>query len=182
MRMSRKAGLLITTAVCGALTLGTAGGAFASTDDAPARSDSVVSAPGALVPSADDPPAPPKILSNVIGVLRPVTDLLSDVLKADEGKLTPTQITQHSNAAKKAFAAAQQAKPAAGPAAPPEPRPGNGTNLRTHQAAPEPLADLQSKVDALLKATASGNGAAITSALKAAVAATVNILAGVAGV
>lgn len=198
MRMSRKAGLLIASTVCGALTLGVSAPTWAATD-ATSHSAHTAAAP---LPDADKVASQTSLLADAGGVLTPVTDLLTAVLKAPDGKLPEADAASLSKAAKDALAKAAAAAPATPgtpevPAAPDLPAtpdlPGlpatPGTSGADDQAtgadqkAPAPdltakaAADLQTKVDALLKASRAGDPAAIAKALQDTVTGLVNLLA-----
>ncbi|KPC66036.1 hypothetical protein [Streptomyces chattanoogensis] len=180
MRMSRKAGLVVSAAVCGALALGAAGEAIASIDDAAAH-PSGASPRKAPLPNTDTLKAQAKSLGDISGVLTPVTGLINDVLAAaDAGKLPPDRITTHSTAIKKALATAQQA---AGPAAPSTPsvsQPDNGSRPATGKTAADlraaALTGLRAKTDALLKTISAGDSDAVTKAVANSVTALSNFL------
>ncbi|KIF69473.1 hypothetical protein HY68_14220, partial [Streptomyces sp. AcH 505] len=91
-----------TAAVCAALVLGTAGPA-AATYSAHHAAHSAGAEALAPVPGADALTSQTKALGDVGGVLAPVTDLLTAVLKADGGKLTPDQVTENTKAVKDAL-------------------------------------------------------------------------------
>ncbi|RFU86303.1 hypothetical protein DY218_12915 [Streptomyces triticagri] len=171
MRTSRKAGLLVSTAVCGALALGAAGPAFAATSDSTVPSDSTsVAAP---VPGADALAQQSALLGNAGGVLTPVTALVDAVLKADDGKLTEADATKHADAIKAALAKVTEAAPET-PAAGALPGPAAadpGTELKAKAAAA-----LQVKVDALIKASLAGDVKVTAAAVQATITATVNVL------
>ncbi|MFG2139078.1 hypothetical protein [Streptomyces sp. NPDC048650] len=178
MRMSRKAGLLVSAAVCGTLALGAAGTALASMNDAPARPAG--SARQAPLPNTDALKTQARNLGDLAGVLRPVTDLIDDVLAAaDSGRLTPTQVTAHTTAIRDALTAARQSGPEA-PSAPSISQPDNGSRATTGKAAAElrtdALTGLQNRTDALLKALSSGDTAIVTSAVTSSVTALANVL------
>ncbi|WP_328378331.1 hypothetical protein OG372_22640 [Streptomyces sp. NBC_01020] len=180
MRMSPKAGLLVSSAVCGALTLGIAGpAAYAAVGDAPAARPA--SAPAVPVPGADKLASQAKLLGDAGGVLKPVTDLVNAVLKAPDGKLPAADATKLADPVKAALAKVTEAAPAA-PAAPGIP--GGATGVSGAPAAPDPgaalkakaAADLQAKVDALVKAVTTGKPTEVAAAVQAVLTAQVNVL------
>ncbi|TJZ42799.1 hypothetical protein FCH28_33430 [Streptomyces piniterrae] len=187
MRMSRKTGLLVSSAVCGALALGAAGTALASIDDTPARPGGVT-ASDAPLPEAESIAEQARSLALASGVLKPVTDLITSVLGVPGGKLWPGQADRLATAVRDAVDAARQTSPAppvvplvtpAAPAVPPASKPDNGRRAKPGGAAAlkeNALAALQTRADALLKASAAGDPAAITRALRATVAGLVNVL------
>lgn len=175
MRMSRKAGLLVSSAACGTLLLGAGGTAFAQLHDAPARADRVTTAtaPDAPLPGAGSLLDQTKALEGAGGVLTPVADLLEAVLKADGGKLPADRLTRHEQAVEQAIAAAQQGNRTA----PTAPAKGQQAAAKTPtEIKADALADLKTKVDGLLKAVASGDAAAITTTARTTVTAVVNVL------
>lgn len=171
MRISRKTGLLVSTAVCGALALGTAGPAFSSAPEAPARS----AAAAVPVPGAEQLAGQTKLLGDAGGVLTPVTELLDVVLQAPDGKLPEADAKKHGDAVKAAIGKVTEAAPKApegvalpvGGAQAADP----GADLKA-----KATADLQAKVDALLAASAKGDAKATAAAVQATVTATVNVL------
>lgn len=120
MRTHRTTGVIVSTALVGALAFGTAGTAFASPDVAPTGTFT-----GRTAPAAPDPAAllaQVTSLGNVGAVLTPVTDLVKAVLAAPGNKLSAEDATKHADAVKAAIAAAKApAAPAAVPAAPAAP-------------------------------------------------------------
>lgn len=177
MRMSPKAGLLVSSAVCGALALGIAGpAAYAAAP--PARP---ASGPAAPVPGADKLASQTALLSDAGGVLTPVTDLITAVLKAPDGKLSAADATKLADPVKTALAKVTAAAPAA-PAAPGIP--GGVTGVSGAPAAPDPgaalkakaAADLQAKVDALVKTVTTGSPTKVAASAQAVLTAQVNVL------
>ncbi|WP_051877247.1 hypothetical protein [Streptomyces natalensis] len=179
MRMSRKAGLLVSAAVCGALAWGAAGSALASIEHSPAPSRGAAPHKAPL-PNTGELKAQAKSLAEISGVLGPVTDLINDVLTtADNGKLPADRITEHSKAVRNAISAVRQAGPEA-PSAPSISQPDNGSRLVTGKSADDlraaALTGLQTKTDALLKAIAADGPAAITSSVTQSVTALANVI------
>ncbi|MFI1353106.1 hypothetical protein ACH4TV_05910 [Streptomyces sp. NPDC020898] len=108
---------IASTALCATLLLGIGApvALAADGDAARERGHAVSQAP---VPNADALLAQVKSLGDVGGVLKPVTDLLTATLKADNGQLPLDEATKLGDAVKEAIAAASAAAPAA-PAVPP---------------------------------------------------------------
>ncbi|GAA0496882.1 hypothetical protein GCM10010361_73050 [Streptomyces olivaceiscleroticus] len=80
MRMPRKPGLVVTSAVCGALVLGLAGpAAAAATERAAAPPDTAGQAPGADTPQSKDS-------GGLLGALSDVLHVVGDALKSDDDK------------------------------------------------------------------------------------------------
>ena len=171
MRISRKAGVLASSALCGALALGLAGPAFSSVADAPARSAAGVSA--APLPGADALAKQNAALAGAGDVLRPVTDLVDSVLKAPDGKLPKDEAAERAAEVKKALdGLAADAKAAAGKAG----APGSRAQAPGADLVVKAAADLQAKVDALVKAATAGDAKATAAALQATVTGAVNVV------
>ncbi|MFI7318170.1 hypothetical protein [Streptomyces venezuelae] len=171
---------LATTTLCTALLLGTAGPALASVGDDPR--DPARTATSA--PAAPDPMAQVQQLINIEGVLKAVSELLTDVLKAPGNKLSPEDIKKHTEALKKALEAA--AKPPAKGATETVPMTTTGVAARADKAPLDPKADavaaLQKAVDALLKAATAGDIKAVAAQVPTVLTGVVNFLvASVAG-
>ncbi|EPH40397.1 hypothetical protein ABT390_11910 [Streptomyces aurantiacus] len=178
---------IATSVLCSALLIGTAGPVYAVAKDDTARK-AAQSAPQAPVPGADALLAQVKSLGDIAGVLKPVTDLLNDVLKAPDGKLPAADLTKHTDAIKSALDAAKAAAPkgAEVPGASQLP----GTSLLpaaaqlptgTARAAQAPmdlkgdaLAALQKAVDSLVKAVTAGDPAAVAKEVPAVLTGLVN--------
>ncbi|WP_433546574.1 hypothetical protein ACQPZG_16850 [Streptomyces sp. CA-294286] len=160
--MSRKAGLLVSTAVCGALALGTAGPAIAVVNDHPVTSEA---APGPI-PGAEALTGQAKSLADTAGVLKPVSDLVGAVLKAPDGKVAPDAAAMLGKPVDEALATLSKPVPAA--KAPADP------GLKAKAAA-----DLRADVTALLKAVEKGDPKATAAAVKAVITGSVNVLAAV---
>ncbi|MEB8342116.1 hypothetical protein [Streptomyces endophyticus] len=171
MRISRKAGLLASSALCGALALGAAGPAFSSVTDAPARSGSSESV--APLPGAEALAKQNTALAGAGAVVQPVTDLVAGVLKAPDGKLPKDEATKHAADVKKALdglaAGAKAATDKAG-------APGARAQAPGPELVAKAAADLQTKVDALVKASAAGDAKATAAALQATLTGTVNVV------
>ncbi|MER5438173.1 hypothetical protein [Streptomyces sp. NPDC002790] len=169
MRISRKAGLLASTALCGALALGAAGPAFSSVMDAPSHS-----APAAPVPGADALAKQNAALAGAGDVVQPVTALVAGVLKAPGGKLSKEEAAKHAAGVTKALDGLKSgAKGAAGKAAGAF---GGRAQAPGAELVVKAAADLQAKVDALVKASAAGDAKATAAALQATLTGTVNVV------
>ncbi|MFD3376061.1 MULTISPECIES: hypothetical protein [unclassified Streptomyces] len=105
-------------ALCATLLLGIAGPAAVAADHDSTRDARSIAAQ-APVPGADALLAQVKSLGDVGGVLKPVTDLLDAVLKADNGQLPAADAAKLADAVKAAIAKASAAAPAAGALTPP---------------------------------------------------------------
>ncbi|MFF2849630.1 hypothetical protein ACFVT5_25325 [Streptomyces sp. NPDC058001] len=160
---------LATTAVCAALLIGTAAPVFAADG---ASAPGAHAAQGAPVPGVDALLAQSRTLNNAGGVLTPVTDLLTAVLKADNGQLPAADAAKLAASAKAAIDAAKATAPA----------PGSPAAGAVHEKAPmdvkaDALAALQSAVDALVKAATAGDVAAVVKQAPVVVTGLVNFLA-----
>ncbi|MFI9769319.1 hypothetical protein ACIHJG_20970 [Streptomyces sp. NPDC052415] len=111
---------IASSALCATLLLGIAGpAAMAADDSAHERTHAASHAP---VPGAEALLGQVESLSDVGGVLTPVTDLLNNVLKADDGQLSAAEAEKLGTIAKDAIAMVASAVPAAQvPAAPATP-------------------------------------------------------------
>lgn len=142
---------LASTTLCATLVLGTAGPAFASQGDA--TRDDARTAPRAPAPDAKALLGQAQQLSSLGGVLTPVAELVTQVLKAKDNKLPPEDVKKHTDAVEKAIEAAAES-PATAPRLPTG-QPGAA------QAPPDPKADplaaLRQAIDGLLGATKSGD-------------------------
>ena len=168
MRMSRTTGLLVSTAVCGALALGTAGPAFSAVG-APSAAADVSVPPVPPIPGADVLGQQTKLLGDAAGVLKPVTDLLAAVLAAPGGKLPEADAAALGKAATDAIAKAGESVPKPVPV--PAPKSAVPVDLKA-----KALADLQADVTALLEAAKKGDPKAIAVAVQATLTACVNVL------
>ncbi|MBV1939580.1 hypothetical protein KUF83_23895 [Streptomyces sp. BV286] len=108
---------IATSALCATLLLGITGPVAVAADHG-STSDARPIAAQAPVPGADALLAQVKSLGDVGGVLKPVTDLLDAVLKADNGQLPAADAAKLADAVKDAIAKVTAAAPAA-PVAPP---------------------------------------------------------------
>ncbi|OEJ59946.1 hypothetical protein BGM19_20105 [Streptomyces agglomeratus] len=177
MRTSRIAGLVVSSVVCGALAFGSAGGAIAAPVPA---SVTAPAASGDPLPGADKLTPQVKLLSEMGGVVAPVTRLLDAVI-AGGGKLPPEETAKHTKAIDEALKALPKAPGTAleVPAGPtPElpsvvaPRAADaGLELKV-----KAVADLRTKVDVLLKAAEKGDAAKVKEAVTATITAVLNVV------
>lgn len=174
-------------AVCAALVLGTAGTAVATTgtDKAPAG----VGAEADRAPVADVAAIKQQAeaLSSLSGAITPVTDLLADVLAADNGQLAAADVQKHQAAIKKGLEAVRNATPAA-PAKPAgnngnadAMNPANAVGSEAKAPAPADLTaqavdSVQRSTDALLKAAATKDAKAVATRSQAVVTSLVNLI------
>ncbi|WP_327695026.1 hypothetical protein [Streptomyces sp. NBC_00459] len=107
---------IASTALCATLLLGIGAPAALAADGDAAR-ERGHAASRAPVPNADALLAQVKSLGDLGGVLKPVTDLLAAVQKADNGQLPLDEATKLVDAVKAAIAAATAAAPATPPVA-----------------------------------------------------------------
>ncbi|MFG2500401.1 hypothetical protein ACGFSB_19570 [Streptomyces sp. NPDC048441] len=186
---------LATSALCATLLLGTAGPVIAAENNSP--HGSAQEAARAPVPGADALLAQAKTLGDAGGVLKPVTDLLTAVLNADDGKLPAADATKLGDAVKDAIATASAAAPKAPalpetPALPKTPAAPDTAALPEAPALPGTLSDdakapadlkgdalkaLQSAVDALVKAATAGDVAAVAKQAPVVLTSLVNFVA-----
>jgi hypothetical protein len=182
--------------LCATVLIGIAGPAAVAADNDSARKH-VHAASSAPVPGADALLAQVKGLGDVGGVLTPVTDLLTQVLKADNGQLSADQAKTLGDAVTAAIAKVTAAAPAAPavpavPAAPAVPAvpavPGvpalpslkSGDDSKAKAPADlagDALASLQKAVASLLTAVTSGDVSKVVPAVTGVVTGLVNVVA-----
>ncbi|MER6786883.1 hypothetical protein ABT330_20085 [Streptomyces sp. NPDC000658] len=169
---------IASTALCASLVLGLAAPAALAADGGTAR-ERVAAASDAPVPGVAALLAQGKGLGDLSTVLAPVTQTLTTVLKADDGRLTPGQATRLGDAVKTAVAKITAETPAvpavpAGPAAPAGPAVvppalAKGSDDSGAKAAADPVSDalaaVQKAVDALLAAATSLDVGQVVSAV-----------------
>ncbi|MFJ2826931.1 hypothetical protein ACIPC1_04885 [Streptomyces sp. NPDC087263] len=109
---------IASSALCATLLLGIAAPAAVAADSDSARGRT--SAAAAPVPGADALLAQVQSLADIGGVLKPVTDLLDAVLKADNGQLSADQAATLGQAVKDAIAKLTAAVPVTPPVAVPD--------------------------------------------------------------
>ncbi|MFJ4719097.1 hypothetical protein [Streptomyces luteogriseus] len=179
---------IATSALCATLLLGVTGPAAVAADSAsaPAHTQAASRAP---VPDADALLGQVQSLGDLGGVLVPVADLLTAVLKADGGQLPHSQAAELSTSVQDAIdhATANAPAPAATPGttAPGSPLPQASTLPAPVDdpagtpvgLADEALAALEKATDGLFKAATSDDAAQVTPAVNAVVAGLVNAVA-----
>ncbi|MEU0196880.1 MULTISPECIES: hypothetical protein [unclassified Streptomyces] len=182
---------IATSALCATLLLGVTGPAALAADStsAPERAHAASRAP---VPEADELLVQVEILGDLGGVLTPVADLLSAVLKADGGQLAPSQAAKLGTSVQDAIDQATATSPAAPPAvaqpdatAPSSPLPQASTLPAPVEdraevpdgLAAEALAALEKATDELLKAVTSGDAAKVNPAVDSVVSNLVDTVA-----
>ncbi|MET8830171.1 hypothetical protein ABZX40_32260 [Streptomyces sp. NPDC004610] len=165
---------IASTALCAALVLGAAAPAVAAEHASPGeRAGTAAEAP---VPGADALLAQTRSLSDITGVLTPVTELLGTALNADNGQLTPDQATRLAEVAASAIAEAGSTSPAA---TLPAPAPASAPRKAPADLKDDALAALRKAVDGLITATTSGDAGKIVPASNGVVTGIVNVLASV---
>ncbi|MWA13365.1 hypothetical protein [Streptomyces sp. BA2] len=177
---------IATTVLCASLLLGTAGPVVAAESDSP--QGSAQEAARAPVPEANKLLAQVKTLGDAGGVLTPVTDLLTAVLKADGGQLPAADATKLAAPVKDAITKAAATAPKApetsvAPEAPALPQtPALPKALPDEdKAAAEPKDDalkaLQTAVDTLLKSATGGDVTKVAGAVPPVLTGLVNVVA-----
>ncbi|MFI6465630.1 hypothetical protein [Streptomyces sp. NPDC050528] len=179
--------------LCATVLIGIAGPAAVAADNDSARKH-VHAASSAPVPNADALLAPVKSLGDLGSVLTPVTDLLTQALKADNGQLSADQAKTLGDAVTAAVAKITAAAPAApavpavpaAPAVPAVPAVPALPSLKSADdskakapadLAGDALASLQKAVATLLAAVTSGNVAGVVPAVTGVVTGLVNVVA-----
>ncbi|RSN44253.1 hypothetical protein DMH12_31855 [Streptomyces sp. WAC 04229] len=191
---------IATTALCAGLLIGLSGPAVMAADGESARerTHAVSQAP---LPDLAELQSQVADLAGLGGVLTPVTDLLNAILKADDGRLPATEADQFAAAVKDALAKAEAADADADdtvnlpgtttPAQPPTvtaPQAGNPVTLPAPVVAEDQTAaasdltatayaDLQKRIDALVKATTAGNAEQVSPAIDEVMTGIVNVVA-----
>ncbi|WP_122620047.1 hypothetical protein [Streptomyces sp. Tu 4128] len=195
---------IATTALCAGMLIGLSGPAVMAADGESARerTHAVSQAP---LPDLAELQSQVADLAGLGGVLTPVTDLLNAVLKADNGRLPAADADQFAAAVKDALAKAQAADADADadaddtvnlpgtttPAQPPAvtaPQAGNPVTLPAPVVAEDQTAaasdltatayaDLQKRIDALVKATTAGNAEQVSPAVDEVMTGIVNVVA-----
>ncbi|GHC75907.1 hypothetical protein [Streptomyces flavofungini] len=172
---------IATSFLCTALLLGTAGPVYAATHDDTAR-EAARTAPQVPVPGADALLGQVKSLGDIGGVIKPVTDLLQAVLKADNGAVPAADLATLTSAVTTALDAAKAAAPKGAalpetpqlPAAPQLPLGGAPAAQAPMDLKGDALAALQKSVEALVKAVTSADVAAIAKEVPAVLTGLVN--------
>ncbi|MEV5358329.1 hypothetical protein [Streptomyces sp. NPDC052693] len=177
---------IATPALCATLLLAVTGPVAAAADGA-AAPERATTASRAPVPDADALLGQVEGLGDLGGVLTPVADLLTAVLKADGGQLPPSQAAELSTSVQDAIdhATASPAATAPGTTAPSGPLPQASTLPApvedraevSEGLVAEALAALEKATGGLLKAVTSGESAQVTPAVNAVVTGLVNTVA-----
>ncbi|PPS79365.1 hypothetical protein [Streptomyces sp. MH60] len=195
---------ITTSALCAGLLIGLSGPAVMAADGDSVR-ERTHAASHAPLPDAAELQNQVGSLAGLGGVLTPVTDLLSAVLKADDGRLSATDADKLSAAVKDALAKADaadtdadDAAAAPGTSTPAQPpaatTPEAGTNTPVTLPAPVTAqsddgtaaatdlsaaaeAELQKQIDALVKASTSGTAEQVGPAVKDLMTGIVNVVA-----
>ena len=173
---------LASTALCAVLLAGVTGPTAVAAAPAPGRAH-------APVPGADTLLARTRSLGDLGTVLKPVTDLLTAVLTADNGQLPPDRATRLAAAAKTAITHLTAPPPAspAGPAGPASSvlpsasvvaqAKGRGDVPVAKDLAGDALVALRSAIDGLAKAVSSGDAGRVGPAVTAVLTGVVDHLA-----
>lgn len=159
--------------------VGTATAAFAA-DTKPAAQSVEAPVPG--LPGTEQVTKQNQLLQNTSLVLKPVTQVIQEAIKAPEGKLTKAQADKLYASVKEALANVQeQAAVEAAPA-----RNSRAAVVADDRARPlaadltaKAVVELQKQVDVLLKASVAGEKVKVTKELKNTVTATVNLVTAV---
>ncbi|MFI8896427.1 hypothetical protein [Streptomyces paradoxus] len=176
---------IATSALCATLLLGVTGPAAVAADSASAP-EHTHAASRAPVPDADELLGQVTSLGDLGGVLLPASDLLTAVLKADDGQLPPSQAAKLSTSVQDAIDQAIATAPAAPGTAPQNtplpqastlPAPVEDRTELPEDLAAEALAALRKSTERLLKAVTSGDAAQVTPAVDDVVAGLVNAVA-----
>ncbi|WP_186777937.1 hypothetical protein [Streptomyces salinarius] len=182
---------IATSALCAGLLIGLSGPAVMAADGDSVR-ERTHAASRAPLPDADDLQSQVGSLAGLGGVLTPVTDMLTAILKADNGQLSAADAEKLSAAVEDALAKAEAADTDADDAAVTAPEAGTDTPVTlpapvTAQnedgtAAASDLsataqAELQKRIDALVKATTSGTADQVSPAVEDVMTGIVNVVA-----
>ncbi|MHC8422975.1 hypothetical protein ACH121_24820 [Streptomyces sp. NB004] len=196
---------IATTALCAGLLIGISGPAVMAADGESVR-ERTHAASHAPLPDVAELQSQAGSLAGLGGVLTPVTDMLTAVLKAEDGRLSAADADKLSDAVKDALAKAEAADAdaddadtddtattpgTATPAQPPAvtaPEAGDPVTLPAPVAAQDETAaapdltatayaELQKQVDALVKATTAGSAEQVSPAVENVVTGVVNVVA-----
>ncbi|MFG2686135.1 hypothetical protein ACGFWG_08450 [Streptomyces sp. NPDC048405] len=182
---------IATSALCAGLLIGLSGPAVMAADGDSVR-ERTHAASRAPLPDADELQSQVGSLAGLGGVLTPVTDMLTAVLKADNGQLSAADAEKLSAAVEEALAKVEAADTDADDAAVTAPEAGTDTPVTlpapvTAQnedgtAAASDLsataqAELQKQIDALVKATTSGTADQVSPAVEDVMTGIVNVVA-----
>ncbi|MFE2458082.1 hypothetical protein [Streptomyces sp. NPDC059402] len=182
---------IATSALCAGLLIGLSGPAVMAADGDSVR-ERTHAASRAPLPDADELQSQVGSLAGLGGVLTPVTDMLTAILKADNGQLSAADAEKLSAAVEDALAKAEAVDTDADDAAVTAPEAGTDTPVTlpapvTAQnedgtAAASDLsataqAELQKQIDALVKATTSGTADQVSPAVEDVMTGIVNVVA-----
>jgi hypothetical protein len=182
---------IATSALCAGLLIGLSGPAVMAADGDSVR-ERTHAASRAPLPDADELQSQVGSLAGLGGVLTPVTDMLTTILKADNGQLSAADAEKLSAAVEDALAKAEAVDTDADDAAATAPEAGTDTPVTlpapvTAQnedgtAAASDLsataqAELQKQIDALVKATTSGTADQVSPAVEDVMTGIVNVVA-----
>ncbi|WML80443.1 hypothetical protein [Streptomyces sp. VNUA74] len=196
---------IATTALCAGLLIGISGPAVMAADGESVR-ERTHAASHAPLPDVAELQSQVGSLAGLGGVLTPVTDMLTAVLEAEDGRLSAADADKLSDAVKDALAKAEAADAdaddadtddtattpgTATPAQPPAvtaPEAGDPVTLPAPVAAQDEAAaapdltatayaELQKQVDALVKATTAGSAEQVSPAVENVVTGVVNVVA-----
>ncbi|MFF4470948.1 hypothetical protein ACFYZ3_15440 [Streptomyces sp. NPDC001599] len=189
---------IATSALCAGLLIGISGPAVMAADGDSVR-ERTHAASRAPLPDAEELQSQVGSLADLGDVLRPVTDMLTAILKADNGQLSATDADKLSTAVEEALAKADAADTDADDAAttpgtttPAQPEAGTDTPVTLPAPVTAPGDDgtaaasdltatanaaLQKQVDALVKATTSGTAEQVSPAVKDVMTGIVNVVA-----
>ncbi|WP_431987910.1 hypothetical protein [Streptomyces parvulus] len=196
---------IATTALCAGLLIGISGPAVMAADGESVR-ERTHAASHAPLPDVAELQSQVGSLAGLGGVLTPVTDMLTAVLEAEDGRLSAADADKLSDAVKDALAKAEAADAdaddadtddtattpgTATPAQPPAvtaPEAGDPVTLPAPVAAQDETAaapdltatayaELQKQVDALVKATTAGSAEQVSPAVENVVTGVVNVVA-----
>ncbi|MGI5369886.1 hypothetical protein C9J60_09705 [Streptomyces sp. A244] len=177
---------IATSALCATLLLGVTGPAAVAADSASAP-EHTHAASRAPVPDADELLGQVESLGDLGGVLVPVADLLTAVLKAEDGQLPHSQAAKLSTSVQDAIdqatatatattpGAASQSSPL--PQASTLPAPVEDDAGLPEDLTAEAMTALEKATEELLKAVTSGDAAQVTPAVNGVVAGIVNTVA-----
>ncbi|MZD54405.1 hypothetical protein, partial [Streptomyces sp. SID5606] len=196
---------IATTALCAGLLIGISGPAVMAADGESVR-ERTHAASHAPLPDVAELQSQVGSLAGLGGVLTPVTDMLTAVLKAEDGRLSAADADKLSDAVKDALAKAEAADADAddadtddtattpGTATPAQPPAVTAPEAGDPVTLPEPVAaqdetaaapdltatayaELQKQVDALVKATTAGSAEQVSPAVENVVTGVVNVVA-----
>ncbi|MCM1941623.1 hypothetical protein NC239_25815 [Streptomyces sp. G3] len=182
---------IATSALCAGLLIGLSGPAVMAADGDSVR-ERTHAASRTPLPDADELQSQVGSLAGLGGVLTPVTDMLTAVLKADNGQLSAADAEKLSAAVEDALAKVEAADTDADDAAVTAPEAGTDTPVTlpapvtaqnedgtaaASDLAATAQAELQKQIDALVKATTSGTADQVSPAVEDVMTGIVNVVA-----